>query len=461
MTQYAIAPRNGAVTKLDLKGLSQVSHRLPIQHDPLYYAQRLAVFAIRQVLEGHSLPSALSAGEEKFRPSDATRRLTQELAYGTLRHLGQLRSLATVLADKPMTDGAVEALLWVALYQLQHSSTPAFTVVDQAVEAAAALKKSKAKGFVNAMLRSFMRQRDTLIAKVQLDAVARFSYPEWWISRVRTDYPDRYASILDAGNQRPPLILRSNRRALKRDDYLQMLNEAQIPAHAVGDTGVGIDKPQPVTGLPGYAVGYFSVQDYGAQLAAPLLGVEDGMRVLDACAAPGGKTSHLLELAELDLTALDSDGGRLQRVADNLSRLRLSATLVHGDAANPASWWDGRKFDRILVDAPCSASGIVRRHPDGKWLRRESDIAKLAKIQAQLLDALWPCLETGGRLLYATCSVFSEENRMQAEACLQRNPQADRQDIELPGGSPDQLLPSAAGAAHNHDGFFYALFSRR
>jgi 16S rRNA (cytosine967-C5)-methyltransferase len=424
------------------------------------HAQRLAAEAIRRVLRGRALPAALAAAGEALEGNLA---LVRELAFGTLRFLGELRALVRILADRPLADESVEALLWVALYQLIHTSAPQHAVVDAAVRATVRLKKSSARGLTNAILRNFLRRRGALLSAVAREDEARFSYPRWWTDRVRAEYGNRYAAILDAGNTRAPLTLRINRRAIKRDAYVAALAEQGIAASATGDAGVILARPRAVTGLPGYPEGWFSVQDAGAQLAAPLLGVEDGMRVLDACAAPGGKTTHLAELASLDLLALDIDGERLKRIAENLARLNLRARLVAADAADTHVWWDDVSFDRILVDAPCTASGVVRRHPDAKWLHRESDVAAFGAQQQRLLDALWPCLKRGGRLLYATCSIFGAENEGQIAAFVTRHSDAARLPLALPAGTNGvngQLLPAGAGAEHNHDGFFYALLQK-
>jgi 16S rRNA (cytosine967-C5)-methyltransferase len=424
------------------------------------HAQRLAARTVRRVLGGSALRAALAATDKA---PDGDQALIQELAFGTLRFLGELRALVRMLADRPLADESVEALLWVALYQLIHTSAPQHAVVDAAVRATARLKKSSARGLTNAILRNFLRRRAALVAAVAREDEARFSYPRWWTDRVRAEYGDRYAVILDAGNRRPPLTLRVNRRAIQRDVYVTTLAAQGIAADATGDAGVILVRPSTVTVLPGYVEGWFSVQDAGAQLAAPLLGVEDGMRVLDACAAPGGKTAHLAELASLDLLALDIDGERLARVAQNLARLNLSARLAAADAADTREWWDGVGFDRILVDAPCTASGVVRRHPDAKWLRRESDVAAFGAQQQRLLDALWPCLVRGGRLLYATCSIFGAENDDQVAGFEARHSDAARLPLALPAGihtANGQLLPAGPGAEHNHDGFFYALLQK-
>jgi 16S rRNA (cytosine967-C5)-methyltransferase len=422
-------------------------------------AQRSAAKIVRRVLAGNPLPAVLAG----LPLPSADRALAHELSYGTLRFLGESRAVVRVLAERPLTDANVEALLWVALYQLIHTGAPAHAVVDAAVRATAQLKRTSARGLTNAILRTFLRRRDALLAEIATDPEARFSYPRWWIDRVFAEYPQRAAAVLEAGNARPTLSLRVNRRRIAREDYLAALHAQGIRAHAIGEAGVVLDETAAVPALPGYADGWFSVQDAGAQLAAPLLGAHDGMRVLDACAAPGGKTTHLAELAALDLVAIDVDATRIERVRDNLARLGLAARLVAADAGKPGLWWDGDAFDRILADVPCTASGIVRRHPDGKWLRRETDIPGFVAQQSRLLDALWPCLKRGGRLLYSTCSIFGAENDDQIVAFLERHRDALRIRLTLPedyGAIDGQLLPAAPGAAHNHDGFFYALLQK-
>jgi 16S rRNA (cytosine967-C5)-methyltransferase len=423
-------------------------------------AQRIAAKAVRRVLAGTTLPAVL-AGENDENAAD--RALVRELAYGTLRFLGQVRAIVRLLAKRPLADASVEALLWVALYQLIHTQAPPHAVVDAAVRATARVKRTSAQGLVNAVLRNFLRRRDGVLAAVAREPEARFSYPRWWIDRVRAEQPEQYAVVLDAGNARPPLCLRVNARRISPDDYVATLAAEGHPARRIGVAGVIVDKPRPATALPGYASGWFSVQDAAAQLAAPLLGAQQGMRVLDACAAPGGKTTHLAELADTDLTAIDLNADRLERVAENLARLGLSARLVAADAADPAAWWNRVPFDRILLDAPCTASGVVRRHPDAKWLRRESDIAGFVEQQRRLLDGLWPTLARGGRLLYSTCSIFRAENAQQIEAFIARHPDASRVALELPdafAAADGQLLPAEVDAEHNHDGFFYALLQK-
>ena len=422
-------------------------------------AQRLAAKIVRRVLAGNPLPSVLAAAQ--LAPDE--RPLVHELSSGSLRFLGQVRAIVRALAERPLTDGSVEALLWIALYQLIHTAAPEHAVVDAAVRATARLKRTSAKGLTNAILRSFLRRREQLLAQIATEPEARFSYPRWWIDRVFREYPQRAIEVLDAGNMRPVVTLRINRRRIAPDDYLAALRAQGIQARAVGDAGVLLCQPMVVSDLPGYNAGWFSVQDAAAQLAAPLLAPRDGMRVLDACAAPGGKTTHLAELATLDLLALDVDPARIARLRENLARLGLVATVAIGDAGEPDAWWDGTTFDRILADVPCTASGIVRRHPDGKWLRREADVAGFVHQQQRLLDGLWPCLKRGGMLLYSTCSIFRAENDDQITAFLGRHSDALRIRLTLPAeyeAIDGQLLPAAPGAAHNHDGFFYALLQK-
>ena len=431
-------------------------------------AQHQAALAVRRVLDGATLSAALSAITIPG-SSDAGRRraLVHELAYGTLRHWGTLAALVDALKSKPFADTALPVLVAIAIYQLDHLRAPPFAVVDHAVDAAARIARPAAKGLVNALLRRYLRERDALHAAVARDPVARWSHPRWWIERVEADHPQDWQTILAAGNEHPPLALRVNARATSREAFIAACAAASVGAAPAGASGVIIDPPRPVTEIPGYAEGWFAVQDLGAQLAAPLLAVEAGQHVLDACAAPGGKTTHLVELADADVVALDSDASRLARLTENLARLRHEerrVRVITGDAGAPERWWDGREFDRILIDAPCSASGVVRRHPDGKWLRRPSDIASYRREQDRILHALWTCLAGGGLMLYATCSVFRAENEDAVAAFGARHEDALREpisfssDVVARGG---QLLPSLPGAAHNQDGFFYALLKKR
>ena len=343
---------------------------------------------------------------------------------------------------------------------------PDHTLVDQAV-AAMRRRAPQSAAFVNAVLRRFLRERAALVEAVQADPVARHNHPAWWLERLSTDWGDLAESIVEADNLRPPMTLRVNARRSDAAGYVERLRAHHIAAEAIGGQAVRVERPCNVGDLPGFADGEVSVQDQAAQLAAPLLtaGLAPGARILDACAAPGGKTAHLLELGDFDVLALDRDAGRLRRVDETLGRLGLRAQTRAADAAETANWWDGRPFDAILLDAPCSASGIVRRHPDIRWLRRASDIDALAGTQARLLDALWPLLAPGGRLLYCTCSVFNAEGSAQIDAFLQRQPAAT---LAASPPSPGHLLPladnsskaPAPGFSTAADGFFLGLIEK-
>ena len=414
--------------------------------------QRLASLAVSQVLAGRNLSQLLSSLWQRHPGlSPQQRAAIQDLSCGTLRFYGQLQALLEHLLEKPLRDQRLRALLLVGLYQLQHTRVAPHAVVDHAVKTAAALNQRSAKGLVNAILRNFLRNRETLQGLVATDEVGRYSHPQWWIDKLKAQYPRDYDAVLTADNLHPPMILRVNRRATTKQDYQTLLLNSGMEAEDLGGDALLLKCAVAVKELPGFAEGMVTVQDAAAQLAAPLLDVQPGMRVLDACAAPGGKTTHILELADAQLTALDDDVDRLRLVTENLQRLKLEARVVCGDAANPQDWWDGRPFQRILADVPCSASGVARRHPDIKWLRRETDIGQFAATQRRILDALWQCLDRGGKLLYVTCSVFAEENRRQVDAFLERHRNAEL----LPLSTQSQLLPDS-----KHDGFFYALLRK-
>jgi 16S rRNA (cytosine967-C5)-methyltransferase len=414
--------------------------------------------------------SGVSLNEALLGCPSAARAGTQALSFQVLRGLGGALAVRSRLAPRT-PPAAADALLLSAIALLWPAESPPYaehTLVDQAVAAARRLAPRSA-GFINAVLRRFLRERETLCPAVQADPMARFNHPAWWTERLRNDWPDQADAILRSNNEHPPMVLRVNARRGTAAAYLERLTAAGISAHAgPGPHAVTLAQPRPVTRLPGFAEGDVSVQDAAAQLAAPLLlgaGLPPQARVLDACAAPGGKTAHLLELAELDVTALDRDAGRLIRVNETLQRLGLRANVRCADAGAPSTWWDGVAFDAILLDAPCSASGIVRRHPDIRWLRRATDINTLAGTQARLLEALWPLLRPGGRLLYCTCSVFKAEGSFQIDAFLQRNPNARHSRSPV---APGQLLPlpdndttpAAPAQRSPGDGFHYALIEK-
>jgi 16S rRNA (cytosine967-C5)-methyltransferase len=424
--------------------------------DSLARALACAARCVAAVGAGSALNDAIAQVSAQEQLSATQRGATQDLAFYTLRRYGLAQALARALLHRA-PDAPVAALLHVALALLSETQAPKYpthTVVDQAVRAAQAMPEGhRIKGLINGVLRSFLRERDALLTQALQDPTAQWNLPRWWLARLKRAYPQQWQAIAQSALAPPPLTLRANIRVNTPAQLQAQLATAGVQTRLAGGDALIVDAPKPVLSLPGFTQGAFSVQDAGAQLAAPLLQVANGARVLDACAAPGGKTAHLLERAECAVLALDSDASRLMRVSENLQRLRLTATVKRGDATDPSAWWDGVPFDAILLDAPCSASGVVRRHPDIAWLRREPDLPHLVATQRAMLDALWPLLRAGGRLLYVTCSVFPEEGEEQASAFVQRLHGVKR--LNAPG----QLLPTAS-ERDNHDGFFYALFEK-
>lgn len=417
-------------------------------------AQGLAAAAVGQVMAGRNLAVAL---DKLFcdHPSatQQQRAAAQDLSYGTLRYLGRISAVLDRLLIKPLAHEGVYYLLMVALYQLIYDKASAHTVVNQAVEAASRFRQRWSKGLVNAVLRNYLRRSDELSVIDPQNEVARYSYAQWWVDKIKQQYPQDWCSILEIGNTHPPMTLRIHLGRTTIQKYSELLASQGITHRLLGRQAVMLDKPMPVGEVPGFKDGWVSVQDFGAQFAAQLLDAKDGMRVLDACCAPGGKTGHILESAGVQMLALDHDDARLERVQSNLDRLGMSAVLQIGDAAKPEEWWDGVPFDRILADVPCTASGIVRRHVDIKWLRREQDIAEFAQQQKAILNSLWRLLAKGGKLLYATCSIFHEENQGQIDQFLKQHQDATKLPLEHPQNG--QLIPCA-----DHDGFFYALLQK-
>ena len=440
----------------DLKPRVQTDYQSDLKQDSLAFAMLGAAAAAVQVQQGTALPQALNAVFANNNAIPQARGAIQDIAYRAMRQLALSEILVGLMAPKA-PDPMVQALLSVALPLIAPADAgpapyEAFTVVDQAVTAAGSHPDTaRAKNMVNALLRRFLREKDELLAQAMQQPEARYNYPQWWIDAAITAYPKDWERLLAAGNEAPPLTLRVNSRRTSVAHYLARLAAQGMQASRIGEFAVRLAKPVPVQQIPGFAEGEVSVQDAGAQLAAPLLDVQPGMRVLDACAAPGGKTCHILELADANLTALDADPKRLQRVQENLERLQLQATLQPAEAQGDA-WWDGQPFDRILADVPCTASGIVRRHPDIRWLRRKSDTRQLATLSSQILDNLWKMLAPNGKLLFVTCSLWPQESEAQAAAFAVRN-RATRLD------APGQLLP-LGGAEQDHDGLFYALFRK-
>ncbi|MDQ0706930.1 16S rRNA (cytosine967-C5)-methyltransferase [Pseudomonas sp. W3I7] len=420
-----------------------------------------AAKALAAVLNGKaSLNSSLPTQMDKV--EDRDRGFTQDLAFGTARWQPRLSALAAKLLQKPFkaADADVEALLLVGLYQLLYTRVPAHAAIGETVGCADKLKKPWAKALLNAVLRRAQRESEALLAELEHDPVVRTAHPRWLQKSLKAFWPEQWEAICAANNAHPPMILRVNRRHHSRDAYLQLLADAGISATpcVYSVDGIVLETATDVRSLPGFAEGWISVQDEAAQLAADLLDLAPGQRVLDACCAPGGKTCHILEV-EKDLAgvvAVDLEAKRLVRVRENLARLGLSAELIAADGRDTATWWDGKPFQRILLDAPCSATGVIRRHPDIKLTRQPDDIAALAVLQGELLDALWPTLDVGGILLYATCSTLPTENTEVIQAFLARTRGARELDLATTAGIKQphgrQLLAQEGG----HDGFYYA-----
>jgi len=423
----------------------------------------------RVLQDGQSLTAALDNAFPSIE-SSKDRAFIQALCYGVCRQYHRLEFILSQLLDKPLKDTDVKALALVGLYQLKFMRVKPHAAVSETV--LAARKKPWAKSLINAVLRTYLREQEGLEHKADKCQVAALSHPDWLIKQIEQDWPEQALNIFLENNQQPPMVLRVNLSKTSREDYMQLLAGQDIAAEPVSfcRSAIRLDKPVPVDLLPGFSDGLVSVQDTAAQLAAGLLDVQPGHRVLDVCAAPGGKTAHILESQQQlkELVAVDIDESRMQRVNENLQRLNLHATLVVGDAANPANWWDGKPFDRILLDAPCSALGVIRRHPDIKLLRRTEDIGQLQALQKNILQAVWPLLAPGGLMLYATCSILKQENEQQVQAFLAEHSDA----VELP------LLPSSSlgatdwginGACGRQiltgesamDGFYYACISKQ
>jgi 16S rRNA (cytosine967-C5)-methyltransferase len=423
---------------------------------PLAEALAGAAQRVARVAAGRSLQGEMERGasqESHAAPQDS-RAALRDICYGTLRRYGRSQAIVAALSRRPgASDPLVEALLWCALYALESGRYAEYTVVDQAARACNLLQRQGARGYVNALLRSFLRARAGIEARLGADPAARYWHPLWWIERLRAAYPADWERVLAVGNTHPPMCLRVNTRRASVEAYAARLAAQGVGARRVGASALLLERPMPVDRLPGFAAGEVSVQDAGAQHAAGLLELRAGQRVLDACAAPGGKSAHLLETAQVRLTSLDVEAARCADITRNLARLGLAADVRAADCSAPEAWWDGAPFDRILADVPCSASGVARRHPDIKWLRRAGDLAAFAARQARILDALWRVLAPGGKLLYVTCSVFPEENGAVIDAFAARTPGARR--APLPGAAAAQLLPDA-----EHDGFFYALLEK-
>ena len=435
---------------------------------PLWRQLQVTAAVVQAVRAGRSLTAELASVTPELRPG------VQALTFQVMRQLGRAMALRERLASKAPPPAA-DALLCTALalsWQGNDAPYSVHTLVNQAVEAARQQRQTQAQsGFINGCLRRFLREREALVAETDSDPQARWNHPRWWVTRVQDEYPEDWQKLLDMAQQPAPMSLRVDTRHHSVAEYQAQLLAIGLAAQAMGASGLQLERAVPVQQLPGFSRGHVSVQDAAAQVAAPLLlqGRETGQawRILDACAAPGGKTGHLLACyPNAQVLALDVDAERCQRIAENLQRLGVQnearAQVRVADAAHPAQWWDGVAFEAILLDAPCTASGIVRRHPDVRWLRRPGDSAQLAQTQSQLLHALWPLLAPGGRLLYCTCSVFRSEGDDTVQAFLQRN--TDARMLPSPGHLIPGKIPTGLPVEHNalgeHDGFYYALLEK-
>lgn len=413
--------------------------------------QKLAAESVAAVRSGQNLQDVLAAIRQRYPDlSSQENGALQDIAYGTQRYRGSLHFMLSKMLKKPATDLKLESFLLVALYQLAYTRNAPHAVVNEAVEGIAAIGKGQYRSFANAVLRRFLRAQEQLTALCKKNDVAKYNLPEWWIHYLQNHYPKHWHNMVAVSQQLPPMTLRVNRRRLNAEQYIELLQQANINGKALDSYAVMLSEAVPVHRLPGFSEGLVSVQDFGAQQAAYILKPKNGERILDACAAPGGKTGHILEYADCEVTALDIDKGRLKRVADNLQRLRLqAATLQCADAKDIKAWYDGQAFDAILADVPCTASGVIRRNPDIKWLRRPGDAVKTARQQEALLDVLWQTLTKNGRMLLATCSIFVEENEQQLQKFLNRHADAVCSESHV-------FLPNK-----QQDGFYYALIQKQ
>ncbi|BCL71628.1 ribosomal RNA small subunit methyltransferase B [Vibrio nigripulchritudo] len=409
--------------------------------------------------KGHSLSTALPAAQQNIRFRDHA--LLQEICYGALRYLPRLETIANNLMDKPLKgkQRVFHHLILVGIYQLSFMRIPAHAAVGETVEGTKALKGPRLRGLINAVLRNYQRNQEELDQAAVSHNAGKYAHPSWLLKLLQDAYPEQWETIVEANNQKAPMWLRVNHQHHSRDEYLELLKNENIDAstHSEAVDAIKLASPKDVASLPGFEKGWVSVQDAAAQLSFNYLEPKDGELILDCCAAPGGKTAHILErTTNSDVVAIDCDENRLKRVHENLKRLNLQAKVVCGDARNPQEWWQGEQFDRILLDAPCSATGVIRRHPDIKWLRRADDIEALAELQSEILDAMWQQLKPGGTLVYATCSITPQENKHQVIQFLERTDSAQLVGSELdnPGR---QILPGE----EDMDGFYYAVLTKK
>ena len=423
------------------------------------------VKVVKQLIALFAKGRSLSELAENIQKEDQAP-LIQAMCYGVARYYIQLDFAAKQLLSKPMKekDQDIYLLILIGLFQMMYMRVPDHAAISETVDAVKAFKKPWAKGLVNAILRNFQRKKETLLKTIEQNEQAKFSYPVWIIDKVKKAYPNTWEQILHAGNEQAPMTLRVNQSSVTTKDYLKLLNEVKITGNesSLVESAIILEQAVPVTKLPKFKEGFCSVQDAAAQLAAGFLKVEPGMRVLDACAAPGGKTSHLLESVNaIQLTAIDNVASRVEKIHENLNRLHLKASVKCADVLDSDAWWDGELFDRILLDAPCSASGVIRRHPDIKHLRLETDIEALVKLQSAMLGKLWGLLKPGGLLLYATCSIFPEENNEQIAKFIKKHSEAKEVNLMIKEEKTSfigaQLLPGEL----NSDGFYYLLLQKK
>lgn len=432
---------------------------------PLKTTRAAAAKVISDVLRHHHSLNGILKVAQTALPDNETG-FCQQLCYGVLRWQPQLQTIADQLLSKPLKakDSDINALLLCGLYQLRDMRLPEHAALSETVNACAALGKPWAKGLVNASLRNYQRNQTEFDNNALVNESAQFAHPDWLIQQIKADWPTHWQTVLDANNQQPPMFLRVNQQHHSRDQYLDILKQENIPANAVEhvDEAILLESPCDVYQLPGFTNGHVSIQDAAAQRVAAILDIKPQQRILDACAAPGGKACHILEIEPRnDVLALDIDPKRLTQITQNTDRLKLQVSLKAADAAETENWWDGQRFDRILIDAPCSGTGVIRRHPDIKALRRPTDIASLVEKQRQLLEKLWPLLNTDGLLIYTTCSIIKQENEQQIMDFLDRHP--DAEECEL---TPEPATRRPAGyqrlpGENQFDGFFYACLRRR
>ena len=422
------------------------------------HSQWLAAMIVEQVLLGKNLDKSFDLILNNYNNSEIDN-LSQikDMVYGAIRNLGKSNFYISKLVKKKIENQCLEALLHIVLFQITHERSNNFTLVNEAVDAAKKINHKKS-AFINAVLRNFLRKKDSLQKELTQDESATYSYPDWWIQKVKNQYPKNWEDILVIGNERPPLALRINLKKIGVNDYSTILDEHDINHRIVGGECLIINTPLGVDKIPGFLEGRVSVQDFGAQIAAHLIDLKKEQKVLDACSAPGGKACHMLELESIKLLAIESDKKRTIKIQENIDRQGLKAKILNDKISIHNEWWDKDLFDRILLDVPCSASGIVRRHVDIKWLRRINDFKSFGESQLHLLKSAWPMLKENGKLLYVTCSIFKEENRDVIEKFKQDLGNVSELNINFPSNIAhikNQILPSS-----NHDGLFYALLQK-